>query len=282
MTDPNRDIEQFNDTDKAFKAFLTECIANPTLCPLTNHYKTATEIETAFYTLLAQLRTQPLIVGPSIIDYSTLKNGALAFLKAPIGQATGFATILDDLLTGNLSTAAADALNAQIAAAGSLEDESLFGIRCTDKLARAKSTGEMKGVMDRLYAVSKIAGSQNGAMHYPCAQWRFGSKGRYEGGWTGIKTRKPVLFIGNTYDPVTSVVSAFNASAGFEGSVALEQNGFGVCVFHYLLRFFSLLSLSLFFGTLSDKRLTTARLYCSTFQLHDQCNSCILCRWHGT
>jgi len=37
------------------------------------------------------------------------------------------------------------------------------------------------------------------------------------------------LLVGNSYDPVTPLVSAMNTSAGFEGSVVLHHNGYGHC-----------------------------------------------------
>ena len=64
---------------------------------------------------------------------------------------------------------------------------------------------------------------------YPmlCAQWPFEAKERYSGDFN-VKTRTPLLFIGNTYDPATPAASARNMSASFEGSGMLERNGYGV------------------------------------------------------
>lgn len=42
-----------------------------------------------------------------------------------------------------------------------------------------------------------------------------------------VKTSKPLLFVGNTGDPVTPIIGAWNMSSGFEGSVVLEHCGFG-------------------------------------------------------
>jgi len=51
-----------------------------------------------------------------------------------------------------------------------------------------------------------------------------------------VRTKNPVLLVGQTYDPVTPMASARNISAGFEGSVVLEVMGFGVstdCIFPF-------------------------------------------------
>ena len=55
-----------------------------------------------------------------------------------------------------------------------------------------------------------------------------GAQERYEAGFNHIKTRNPLFVIGNTLDPATSIRAAFNISAGFEDSVVLTQDGYGV------------------------------------------------------
>ena len=36
------------------------------------------------------------------------------------------------------------------------------------------------------------------------------------------------MFVGGPFDPVTPLISAYNMSTGFEGSVVLQHNGYGV------------------------------------------------------
>ncbi|KAF2165669.1 hypothetical protein M409DRAFT_23959 [Zasmidium cellare ATCC 36951] len=55
----------------------------------------------------------------------------------------------------------------------------------------------------------------------------FGTESRYGVECSDILTRNPVLFIGNSVDPTTPLVSAWNVSAGFRGSVVLRQDGVG-------------------------------------------------------
>lgn len=59
-----------------------------------------------------------------------------------------------------------------------------------------------------------------------CAQWPYSAKERYEGDFQ-VKTKNPVLILGNTGDAFTPLVSAYNLSSGFEGSVVLEIDGYG-------------------------------------------------------
>lgn len=57
--------------------------------------------------------------------------------------------------------------------------------------------------------------------------WKMAAKERYTGGFSNIKTKHPLLFVGNTYDPLTPLASARNASAAFDGSVVLQHDGYG-------------------------------------------------------
>lgn len=52
-------------------------------------------------------------------------------------------------------------------------------------------------------------------------------KEQYTGDYKA-KTKNPILIIGSLYDLRTPLVSAKNASAGFEGSVVLQHNGLGL------------------------------------------------------
>ena len=61
----------------------------------------------------------------------------------------------------------------------------------------------------------------------PCARWKIRAKERYTGGFNDIKTKNPILFVANTFDPYTPLVSAQNASAAFDGSVVLQHDGHG-------------------------------------------------------
>ena len=54
------------------------------------------------------------------------------------------------------------------------------------------------------------------------------AKERYTAGFDNIRTKNPFLFVGSPFDPLTPLASARNVSAGFEGSVVLQHNGYGV------------------------------------------------------
>lgn len=102
-----------------------------------------------------------------------------------------------------------------------------MGIRCGDKIPREDKLSDLDEVDEAFRETSEyFPGFGVGYYVYACAQWGFEAKERYEGDFQ-VRTSSPLLFIGNTYDPVTPLASARNMSAGFEGSVVLQQDGFG-------------------------------------------------------
>jgi hypothetical protein len=57
------------------------------------------------------------------------------------------------------------------------------------------------------------------------------AKEKYSCDYTA-KTKHPIMFVHTQHDPVTSLSGAFNATAGFEGSVLLQSTDYGVNVPH--------------------------------------------------
>jgi hypothetical protein len=105
----------------------------------------------------------------------------------------------------------------------------MTGIHCVDRTPRTSSFDEFLPTVRRLYKTSRIFGDVTVSTSATCAQWRIEAKERYEGDFR-VQTRNPILLIGNTYDGHTPLVSAYNVSSGFEGSVVLEIHGYGVSI----------------------------------------------------
>lgn len=103
----------------------------------------------------------------------------------------------------------------------------LSGIHCLDRAARAGTYQNFLPAIRRLLDTSKIMGGGAAALNMICAQWKLDPKERYQGDFQ-VRPRNPVLVIGNTYDGHTPLRSAYNVSSGFENSVVLEVNGYGV------------------------------------------------------
>lgn len=102
------------------------------------------------------------------------------------------------------------------------------GIHCVDRTARESDYETFLPTVERLYDISKWSGEVAVGISMACAQWKFDAKERYEGDFK-VKTKNPILILGNTYDAHTPLKSAYNASADLEDSVVLEIDGYGVC-----------------------------------------------------
>lgn len=101
-----------------------------------------------------------------------------------------------------------------------------LGIHCSDKKSGITTLEDAMPGLYELQETSRLLG-QMGGINLVCARWKFTAKERYEGNFN-VRTRKPVLLIGGSYDGATALGNAFNVSAGLEGSAVLEHGGFGV------------------------------------------------------
>lgn len=104
------------------------------------------------------------------------------------------------------------------------------GIRCSDKVPRMDSLQAFLPLVDELEATSTMVGDLVVQMQATCLQWKMPAVETYKGDFQ-TKTRNPILFVSNEFDPVTPLMSAQNMSAGFEGSrLLVNKGGHGVSV----------------------------------------------------
>ena len=92
------------------------------------------------------------------------------------------------------------------------------------------------------------------------------AKEQYRGNFTA-KTSFPILLVNGDFDVATPLVSAFNASAGFEDSVVLTHMGYGVSIKHVVALYLTDLSL--------------AWLDCRSIAMHQQCCSGVFHEWNN-
>lgn len=104
----------------------------------------------------------------------------------------------------------------------------LWGIKCSDKTTRASNLTQIRPYLSSSWSVSRLLGDVSDGFEAACAQWEMSAKEHYNGDFHA-KTSQPILLIGNTNDPITPLSAAHNMSAGFEGSVVLQQNSSAVC-----------------------------------------------------
>ncbi|KAK4238918.1 proteinase [Achaetomium macrosporum] len=224
----NREVEMFTDTDKVFAGFCSGCVADPARCPLARNH-TAASLEEAILSFMYHLKYNPIAVhipdlGGTLVEYTLLRQLTLNNLYAP-SIWPAFATFLDGLMSGDMGPVIAY-ITSLLSQPSPVAAEALQGIKCGDVLVRSPTLEDILPVVEGRHRASKVAG--DAADHVPmwCAQWQIDAKERYRGDFR-VRTRNPVLVIGNTYDPVTPLAAARNVSAGLEGSVVLQHDGYG-------------------------------------------------------
>lgn len=219
------------DTDAVFSQFFQQCMLHPNECALAHGNATAESLEAATWAFIDQIKKHPIPYQGYIFDDVIFKVTLRTALYGPARWPV-YARYLNGLLTGNMTQfAEADAIiqagTPPVMSAGT-GDDSTFGIHCTDKMVRASNFDEFKLAIDEFWSTSRLQGDLTNYLVAMCSQWFLEPKERYMGGFKDIKTRKPLLVIGNTWDPATPLKSAKNVTEGFEGAVLLQQNSYGV------------------------------------------------------
>jgi pimeloyl-ACP methyl ester carboxylesterase len=215
-------------SDDALRGFGQGCVQTPERCPLAQN-RTSEEVYAYVQQLIDDARASPFVLsrplaegGDYPVSYTTLKGIVYIFLYGPADWSV-LATILHAVATNDVATASSyiDALLDTPETSAEAEQ----GIFCSDTSARASTLK---------YALSYIEPFETSSFYdvdvptgLACARWPFAAKERY-GGDFQVKTRHPLLVVGNTWDPATPLSSGKNVSATFEGSVLLEQRGYGV------------------------------------------------------
>lgn len=220
-----RDANQLLAADDAFRAILADCIEAGDRCALSQVNSTAIELETTLRLLAEDFLRAPLAVNDTVIDYELVFTLYFLVIKYPT-DIPNAASLINNLLHRENLTAVTEyykTLNAGIAVGG----EGLQGIKCSDAFPRTDDMADVMPEIEYMKETSNLFWPTTVSYPMLCAQWPFEAKERYSGDFN-VKTRTPLLFIGNTYDPATPAASARNMSASFEGSGMLERNGYGV------------------------------------------------------
>ena len=214
--------------DESFSGFFAECAKSPKQCALAAKNQTATQLESQFWDFLETVKYDPVRSGTEAIDYDMIKDLVVASLYGPRNWPT-LATALSDLMNTNNATAL---LAYHQTISGTVSEtttqDANTGIECGDKdVARVLSREEFMPIVHKKYNISRTIADSLMFSDMACAQWKMHAKERY-GGDFHVKTRTPLLFIGNTWDPMTPYQSAQNMSVGFSGSGLIEQKSYGV------------------------------------------------------
>ena len=228
---PPSEVEMFTNTDEAFAGFSQYCAAAPDKCLLAQGNRTAEQVSKTVFDLLQHIKFNPIPIvlpgGGLLGDYSTLKAEIVNDLYAPFLWPK-LDAILYSALTEN-TTSLIELMTPKGGAPKVPTTEALRGIRCGDSVAREEELSGIQHTLDARYELSKVGGDYWDLNTMVCAQWKIAAKERVvpELG-RKVHTNHPILLLGNRYDPVTSIASARNTSARFEGSVVLETIEYGV------------------------------------------------------
>lgn len=105
-----------------------------------------------------------------------------------------------------------------------------MGILCSDaapdRLNQTKDEYReyARGIMEQ----SRLLGESWAAIQMECTAWKARAHWRYDGKFHS-PTANPILFVGNTIDPVTPLRNAFAMAKGFDGAGVLHQDSEGHC-----------------------------------------------------
>lgn len=245
------------DTDKVFAGFCSGCVADPSRCALARNH-TAASVQEALYSFISNLKYHPIVVptpaGEFLLDYSLIKQLTFIILYSPVAWPR-YAGFLDGLLTRNM-TPVVEYITDLLSVPPVVEAEAMPGIKCSDVVApppprdsaSSSAMEQILPVIEGRHRRSRIAGDAADDVPMACAQWRMAARERYRGDFR-VRTRRPVLLIGNSADPVTPLASARNVSEGFGGSVLLQHGGYGVSILLPIATYLLILSWVYFQGS---------------------------------
>lgn len=225
------DIGQLAAADASAREVLAQCIdAGPSVCALAALNSTAADLEATLVAAAARYAEAPVAPGTTVISARTILELLYTSTKYPADIAN--ATMhLANLVTGTNLTEAAVYYDKLMGGTAMGQDDSLFGIKCGDTFPRAETVEGVKADMEYMIGTSELFGELMASIVTQCATWPWEAKERYGGPWEGIKTKTPLLFLGNTWDPATPMDAAWAMQKAFVDSVVFEQRGFGVSSF---------------------------------------------------
>ncbi|GAB7366216.1 hypothetical protein MBLNU230_g7775t1 [Neophaeotheca triangularis] len=206
---------------------------------------------------ISELRSNPIEVpgnathGPQVATFDDLQSYIGEIVYAPLPNFPKTAQILHELSQGNGTTLAewkterlpkglgkpvSDKCKEDGPFSPSCFDTSSgmmwnanTAIVCTDGQPRTNQTkDEYRRYADKLASQSQLIGHLWAEIQLPCTAWDVRPAWRYDGNFAN-KTAHPVMFAGNTIDPVTPLQNAFTMAKGFEGAAILHQNSEGHC-----------------------------------------------------
>ncbi|MCJ1304552.1 hypothetical protein MMC08_007365 [Hypocenomyce scalaris] len=250
-------LKNLQDTDIILDRFCEYCYrGGPERCAL--YTGTSPQaIKVHYKNVVASIKTEPVAVpasstrGPEIITWSDVKLMVREAIYRPMERFEQMAELLADLSHRNGSAFAdykqqgrnrvvvspkcreAGLYSIECQGDGISAENGNPGILCTDGESLENMTQEAYRTYWRvLQGQSELIGDSWAQIRLACIGWNIRPKWRF-GGPIASNTAHPLLFIGNTWDPVTPLRNAHNMARGFNGSVVLQQDSEGHCSYAF-------------------------------------------------
>ncbi|KAF7331015.1 Abhydrolase-4 domain-containing protein [Mycena venus] len=244
------------DTDNAWMAFVHGCVAaGPEECPF--FAPTAAEILDKVDKIYASVRARPIPVRANdsfgLVDYSLVREKIFRSLYSPYSQFPVLAQALADLAVGNGTTLFKMLKNLRSIVLVTRRSTNLTPLRKQHMLWLAMMASAFLETMRQSWRTTrKCSRRRNGLIYgslFICLAlhraWPEFPKTNFQGPFVA-NTSHPILLVGNTADPVTSLWAAKKMSKGFAGSVVLTQDSVGhcslsgpsICTQKYIRRYF--------------------------------------------
>ena len=218
--------------DDAVDHYFRECVAaGPEYCALVDKNQTAAQLHQEFDNFLTTLKN----LGDGDATWYKFLNSFVGALKQPSSFAqlsNGTKLSYGQVPSKNAKRQTADFVPTSAAAAENAQGNVLFAITCAEYLGPRVATVDNFRIARDLYEKRSVYGGDGSllSIFYACMGWETKAADEFTAPLTNVKTKNPVLFVNSLYDPVTPVVSARNASAGFVGSAVLVSDGAGVSI----------------------------------------------------
>ena len=235
------DWTSLNDTDAIMDRFYFHCFNAGSRCALYDE-KGPDAIEKTVHDMLEKVKREPVPVldpgtlfGPSILTYSDLKRAMFACLYSPVILFPYLAEMLDEIRRGTYEKIGEIlAVQTWIRCSDDAKISPWFphittAIMCSDNPDLSHETpAEFSHHFRKLKSHSSVAGAIWANFRLQAVGWGSRSNWRYEGPFSG-NTSAPILWIGNSLDPVTPIGNAYNVAKKFPRSSVLEQDTEGHC-----------------------------------------------------
>ncbi|KZV84203.1 hypothetical protein EXIGLDRAFT_842389 [Exidia glandulosa HHB12029] len=219
------------DTDKELTTLFDSCAASSS-CPL--HEKTGELVSQRLDAILERLKTEPIAVRNGstygIVDYALAHERIFRALYKPVTSLPPLFAAFAEVESGNgqplyaLAELHPSSWRCDCTDAPESVEETTVAIACGDADVVNHDLHQLKKHYANMARLSSFADMWTAHAH----AWKVRPVERYNGPFGG-NTSFPVLFIGNTADPVTPLWAAKKMAKGFKDAVVLTQNSPGHC-----------------------------------------------------